>query len=146
MTTTTNTKLYETSEVLRLTRMYNNVLAESLERVLDAPTHTEEQYRKAIADTVVVVKPHVPHVKPDITGRDCIINASTNVAYVLPDIEFKTGTYSTFEHTKLSQLCDEHRELIEADLRPSDILRKDQLSKAEQAFYRVVMLGDKHVC
>ncbi|OQU28098.1 hypothetical protein [Vibrio parahaemolyticus] len=142
LTKSDNTKLYETSEVIRLTAMYNNKLANALKARLASPACSETEYRKAISDSIVVVKPHKQvSLQPDITGRNCIVNAMTQHAYVLPnDIEFNTGsTYTTFTHDKLDQLGD-LADLIKADLRATDILRYEQLSKVEAHHYKVIVL------
>lgn len=146
LTKSDNTKLYETSEVIRLTAMYDNTLAIALKANLVSPACSESEYRKAISDSIVIVKPKTPKLNiadPDITGRNCIINAMTQQAYVLPnDIEFNTGSsYTTFTHDKLDQL-GELADLIKADLRPNDILRIEQVRKMEVAHYKVVMLSE----
>ncbi len=145
LTKSDNTKLYETNEVIRLTAMYDSKLANALKARLASPACSETEYRKAISDSIVVVKPTqkvAKPVRPDITGRNCIVNAMTQQAYVLPiGAEFNTASqHCTFKHDQLGQLSEDQQKVIKADLRESDILRYEQLTRPEQQYYEVTML------
>lgn len=139
LTKSDNTKLYETSELIRLTAMYDSKLANALKARLASPACSETEYRKAISDSIVVVKPHKPHKqhKP----QKVIVNEQALKAYVLPiGTVFNSGLYTTFRHDQLGQLDDSQQAVIKADLKPTDTLSINDLKSVCTTYYEVKQL------
>ncbi|HAS8316620.1 TPA: hypothetical protein I7702_16815 [Vibrio vulnificus] len=119
--------------------MYDSKLANALKARLASPACSETEYRKAISDSIVVVKPHKPHKqhKP----QKVIVNEQALKAYVLPiGTVFNSGLYTTFRHDQLGQLDDSQQAVIKADLKPTDTLSINDLKSVCTTYYEVKQL------
>ncbi|MCU8257240.1 hypothetical protein M2G94_04560 [Vibrio vulnificus] len=119
--------------------MYDSKLANALKARLASPACSETEYRKAISDSIVVVKPHKPQTHQQ--SVKVIVNEQALKAYVLPiGTVFNSGLYTTFRHDQLGQLDDSQQAVIKADLKPTDTLSINELKAISTTYYEVTQL------